>query len=263
MSLSSIPGANVDPRDRELRMLVQLVRLSRVTVAVAEAGCDKSEVVRSNVLPLLQDGTGGVREEVAVLLDWWKKRPLAVLNARIDEALARLFGDAAYAMGDSPTDSLSVRLARRQQAFDCTFVIVLDRFEQYLAARAERPDLEEFELQFIEAVETRTLRANFLLSLDEDAAPLLAPLREHIPGLGDARVRLPKLGGDELAPADTAGSPSDDQLVGSRSAAGQPEVQGLQNPPPDAPARTTVERVAAGHAWIGDTFSDRREPALT
>src|SRR3954464_8389418 len=114
--VSSSPAAEyADPRVHEVRMLVELVRLSRVTLLLAEPGADKSGVLRSHVMPLLENGTAGTIKEVAVLLDWWARVPLAVLNARIDEALARIVGNAAHAMDDQAArGSLCGRLTARQ-----------------------------------------------------------------------------------------------------------------------------------------------------
>src|SRR3954469_19000869 len=137
---SSLTSESIDPREQEARMLVELVRLSRVTLLIAESGSDKSAFVRSTVLPVLQADRGAARKEVAVLLEWWQRLPLDVLNARIDEALAHIFGDAAHAVGDhGSAHSLSTRLAARQRIFNCSFIIILDRFEEYLAAAAENP----------------------------------------------------------------------------------------------------------------------------
>src|SRR5689334_3384435 len=251
MALSSPTTSPIDPREQEARMLVELVRLSRVTLLIAESGSDKSAFVRSTVFPVLQVERGVPRKEVPVLLDWWERLPLAVLNARIDEALAGIFGNAAHAVGDHASDhSLSTRLAARQRIFNCSFIIILDRFEDYLAAAAENPDFAEFETQFVEAVESRTLGANFLLSLDEDAAPLLAPLRERIPGLGDSRLRLPKVESVPAGERRDDAAQSRDQLIGSvrpaSGAAGQ-----------DSNVSQPVKE-----ADRDDGGMDRREPAM-
>ena len=198
-------------------MLLELVPLSRLTLLVAEAGSDKSSVLRSKVMPLLQQRSSGSAKEIPVLFDWWKKAPLVVLNARTDEALARVVGDAAYAIGDHG-DGLCARLATRQKVFDCTFTIILDRFEEYLEAPADKPDVRDFEAQLVEAVNSRIVRANFVLSLDELAVPQLARLRERIPGLGDERVRLSRVPDGPTAPAKADSAELAGQLVGSRAA---------------------------------------------
>jgi hypothetical protein len=218
LALSSFAALSGDSREQEVRALVELVRLSRVTLVIAEEGSDKSAVLRSMVMPLLQDHAGGTTKEIAVLFDWWKKAPLAVLKARIDEALARVVGDAAYAMEDHPSaDRLSERLAARQRAFDCRFVIIFDRFEEYLAASAESDEIREFEAHFVEAVNSRTISANFVLSVDERATSQLARLHEHIVGLGDAQVRLSKVDLERASSAKPHSEASADRLVGSQA----------------------------------------------
>ena len=216
MALSSFAAVSVDSLDQEVRALVELVRLSRVTVLIAEDGSDKSTVLRSMVMPLLQGDGSGSSREIAVLFDWWKKAPLRVLTARIDEALARVVGDAAYAVEDPPSaDRLSARLAERERTFDCKFVIILDRFEEFLAAAPDSDESREFEAQFVEAVNSPKIHANFVLSLDERAARGLARLQERIPGLGDAQVRLSKVVPERASPASAQPEAPADRLVGS------------------------------------------------
>jgi hypothetical protein len=238
LALSSFAALSGDSREQEVRALVELVRLSRVTLVIAEEGSDKSAVLRSMVMPLLQDHGGGTTKEIAVLFDWWKKVPLAVLKARIDEALARVVGDAAYAMEDHPSaDRLSERLAARQRAFDCTFVIIFDRFEEYLAASAESDGIREFEAEFVEAVNSRTISANFVLSIDEHATSQLARLQEHITGLGDAQVRLSKVESERASLAKPHPEASADRLVGSQAPRTQAPTSETNVWQSDAPSR--------------------------
>ena len=255
MALSSFAALSVDSRDHEVRALVELVRLSRVTLVIAEDGSDQSAVLRSMVMPLLQGHSSGTTKEIAVWFDWWKKAPLAVLKARIDEALARVVGDAAYAMEDHPAaDHLCARLAARQRAFDCRFVIIFDRFEEYLAAPAEGDEIREFEAQFVEAVNSPTISANFVLSVDEHAAPQLARLQEHIPGLGDAEVRLSKLESERAWPASPHPQASADRLVGSRAPLPHPPVSETNVSQSDARSREPfLSRTA-------ETTSEARSP---
>jgi hypothetical protein len=246
MALSSFAALSVDSREQEVRALVELVRLSRVTLLIAEDGSGKSAVLRSMLMPLLQDHTSGITKEISVLFDWWKKAPLAVLKARIDEALARAVGDAAYAMEDhSSADHLCARLAARQRAFDCKFVIIFDRFEEYLAAPTESDEIREFEAQFVEAVNSPTISANFVLSVDERAAPQLARLREHIPGLGDAQVRLSKLESERPWPATPHPEASAGRLVGSRAPIAEPPTSETTVSQSDARPREPVLRRTA------------------
>ena len=242
MALSSFAALSVDSLEQEVRALVELVRLSRVTVLIAEQGSDKSVVLRSMIMPLLQDGRSGKPREIAVLFDWWKKAPLTVLKARIDAALAQVVGDAAYAMEDQSSADLAARLAERERAFDCKFVIVLDRFEEYLAAPSDDDEMREFETQFVDAVNSRTVSANFVLSLDERAVPRLARLHELIPGLNDAQVRLSKLVPERVGPASAHQEADADRLVGSPAPLAQGPTARTNAAEPDvALSRPSIE----------------------
>src|SRR3954462_5026526 len=86
MSISSVAG--MDAQQDEVRLVVDLVRLSRVTLLYADAGIDKSAVLRSAVLPLFQDDAGDARNEIAVLFDNWDNEPLAALITQLNEVAA-------------------------------------------------------------------------------------------------------------------------------------------------------------------------------
>jgi hypothetical protein len=207
MSISSLAVLPADPRDQEVRLLVDLVRLSRLTLLYAEAGADKSSVLRSMVLPLLQDAVGA-QTEVAVLFGSWREPPLAALLGQMEHVVGASIPNARNGGPSDPHATFGALLKAWEKNFGITFIIILDRFEEYLAASAESPATREFEEQFVAAVNDRTLHTHFLLSLDEDAAPLLDRLRERIPGLGDARVRLPRLSrGGAPAPSTREGRP--------------------------------------------------------
>ncbi|MEN3353944.1 MAG: hypothetical protein V7640_2102, partial [Betaproteobacteria bacterium] len=53
MTVSSRAATHTDPRAHEVRLLVDMVRLSRSTLLIAEPGSEKSAVIRSSVMPLL------------------------------------------------------------------------------------------------------------------------------------------------------------------------------------------------------------------
>ncbi|MGZ5124560.1 MAG: hypothetical protein ACXWC1_17330, partial [Burkholderiales bacterium] len=118
--------------------------------------------------------------------------PLAALIAEMEEVVGASILHARN-VAPSHVRTLSALLQSWEKNFGVTFIVILDRFEQYLSASGDSPATHEFEEQLVAAVNDRALRTHFLLSLDEDAAPLLARLRERIPGLGDARVRLPRV----------------------------------------------------------------------
>jgi hypothetical protein len=176
--------------DPELKLLVDLVRLSRLTLLYAPARSAKSAFLKSAVLPLLQRASGGNAREVAVLFDAWDSAPVESLIGSIEQALA----SALPRLMVASHRGMDLRSALKgwETALGVTFVVVLDRFERYLARDAAHPEVQAFENEFVAAANDRALNTHFLLSLDEEAAPLLSRLRERIPGFGDARLHLPR-----------------------------------------------------------------------
>src|SRR5687768_5687735 len=179
MALSSHIAAHVHSREQEVALLVDMVRLSRVTLLVAEPGSDKSGLLRGAVLPLLSpEGLNGYGE-IAVLFDAWDETPLPALHARIRQAAAGR--DAAVPLTDP--GSLAASLKAWQEALGVTFLIIFDRFEDYLRAPPDRTSIAEFEESFVQVLNDPAIRANFLLAFDKEAEPLLARLRDRVPRL--------------------------------------------------------------------------------
>lgn len=183
----SAPASPARLREHEVKWLVNMVRLSRATLLVAEPGSDKSGVLQSIIMPLLSGPATDGKAEIAVLFDAWDKDPLPALHARMKHAAG---ADAAAVPLTEPS-SLLASIRAWEEALDVTFFIILDRFEEHLRASHERADVASFDRNLAEVLNDPLLRTSFLLALDEDAEPLLAPLRNRIPELGYSRVRLP------------------------------------------------------------------------
>ena len=174
-----------EPRDREAQLLAELVRLSPATLLLAESGSDKSTFLEQTVMPLLAS-SAAAQSEICVLFDLWTDWPLPALLARIRDAIPALDQSSA----EAPPTSLAVTLARWQANLGATFIVVLDCFEEHLTGR-DRPGASELEDELVDVLTAHELRAHFVIAVDEDAAPLLEPLRARIPGFGDAVIRLP------------------------------------------------------------------------
>ena len=188
MTYASSALLSQDSREHEAHLLVELMRLSPATVLLAEAGAEKSAFLKTAVVPLLDAAPPSEHTQVCVFFDGWGEHPLQSLLAEIRRAVPVLDERASRS---EPSKSLAATLARWQHALQATFVIVFDRFEEFLATRDE-PGAAEFEDEFVRVMNTPELRAHFLVALDEDAAPRLEALRTKVPGLGDAVVRLPR-----------------------------------------------------------------------
>ena len=197
-------------RDFEAQTLVELLRLSRLTVLYGAEGAGKTTLLKTNVLPLLRarapdnrppqdekprvvvpfpdrrvgERTAGV--EVAVIFDRWDSEPLPALMARILHTLRSKSMRTA-----APLPFLTDGLTAWNEALGVRFFIILDGFEQYLRAPFDRVGIAEFDEEFVRAINTPRLAAHFLLSVRDDAEALLNRFRGRIIGFGDAFLRLP------------------------------------------------------------------------
>jgi Novel STAND NTPase 1 len=201
------------PRDFEAQMLVDLLRLSRSTLLYGAQGAGKTTLLKTGVLPLLRrraedrnvtqsekarvvvpfpdrrakDAARGRSAEIAVIFDAWDDIPLAALHASIVDMLPV---KSACTAG---SQNLSENLATWNEELGLRFFIILDCFEQYLRAPYDRAGVAEFEYEFVRMVNQPRLAAHFLLSVRDDAEPLLNRFRDRINGFGDAFLRLPDL----------------------------------------------------------------------
>ena len=227
MTVSSLTFP-VDRRAHEIKLLVDLVRLSRVTLLYAEEGANKHGVLRSAVMPPVEAARGSRQTEVAVFFDTWDEEPLRALLARIRDAV-RATGTLPMLNDDTNGSSLVERLTAWQETLGVTFLIVFDRFENYLALPLDQRSVREFDEEFVAVMNKPSLPANFLLALDPNAAPLLDRLRDRVPALGNASVRLPAAG--EVIPDALATFVEHENLVPHTAELPQPE-QGTAQPDP-------------------------------
>jgi len=201
------------PLVQEARLLVALLRTSRLFLLFAEPGADKSVFLQSSLLPLLQRRvsdqptaapqreTGVVvrfpdrrkrgdttrrKREVVVVFDDWSGAPLAALHTALQLTAAP--GDPWVPKSAPP---LSEGICALSERFDIQFIVILDRFEEFLRLPAQREGITEFTDALVEALNATQLPASFLLSMSEDARPSLAGLRRRVPGFDDFSLKLP------------------------------------------------------------------------
>jgi hypothetical protein len=199
--------------EQEARLLAELLRTSRLALLFDATGGSKTSLLTEGLMPLLRRRVGdrpeaaGAREsgvvvpfpdqrsrasargarrrrEIVVYFDRWTEPPLAALQVAIHKAAAGAGERAA------PAARLRDALADLSNRFDANFIILLDRFEEFLRAPAEREGAANFVDELVEAVRQPGLPANFLLSLNEEARPRLARLRQRIPGFDDFSLKL-------------------------------------------------------------------------
>ena len=176
------------PRTGEfLAGVLALSRISRVTVAL-ESGHGAGPALRAAA-------SLTAHAECCVLFDRWRDNPLADLV----EVLFHGHPELAPAPGESPIQALRTLQARER----CSFLLIFDRFDDYLAQAADQAQVAAFDRAFVQMANDNELDVHLLLVLDEDAEALLGRFQNDIPGLGDGCLRMP---GSEIveSPEDAA-----------------------------------------------------------
>ncbi len=202
------PRAELSPsvRTHEAKLLAVMLRTSRLTWVFGEPGTDKSALLKSGVMPLLQRRRGDrgavppaalnavvaserrrrplqPRFEVAICFDDWAQAPLSTLKRRIMDVVPAVAAEA----GSPP---LADTLQRLHQQRGLHFIFLLDRFEEYLAMASDEGEIGPFANELVEAIVQEELPVSFLIALDEVARPRLERFRSRIPGFDHDVLRL-------------------------------------------------------------------------
>ena len=213
------PRSELSPsiRTHEAKLLAAMLRTSRLTCVFGEPGTDKTTLLKTGVMPLLQrrcadrsdlstatvssypgadrrgpahGGQPSRRVEAAIYFDTWGETPLATLKSRIDDIVP------ASARGNPV---LGLRLAdaleqlNRQSGLHIVFL--LDRFEEFLAAPGDEAGAAHFVAELTDAVLRPKLPASFLIALDESARPRLERFKRRVPGFDHNSLRLSPIAG--------------------------------------------------------------------
>lgn len=184
------------PRTGEfLAGVLALSRISRVTVAL-ESGHGAGPA-------LLAAARMTAHAETCLLFDQWRGDPQADLAAA-------LFHDHP-GMAAAADGNLAQGLRTLQSREGHSFLVIFDRFDEYLAKPAGQPHGAAFDRAFVQMANDADLDVHFLLVLDEAAEPLLGRFQAAIPGIGDGCLRMPAgamADGQADAPAPEAGRAS-------------------------------------------------------
>jgi CHASE2 domain-containing sensor protein len=183
-------------RDLELEVAAANLLASRLTVLYGPSGVGKSSFLRAGLLHRMRGMTAsepsdlGAPGTVVVLLDEWLVDAAAELWRLVVRALPRSDGDPRGELGDR---SLHDALDAVSRELNVEFLIVLDQFEQYLAAHP--PDSgDRFGEELPALITDRDLPVRLLLALRDDALAGLDRFKGRIPELFDNYLRLDKFG---------------------------------------------------------------------
>ena len=185
-------------RDSERVIIAANLRSSRLTILYGESGTGKSSVLQAGVIPDLRRVMSQNLETwdeprlVVVSFSAWRDDPAAGLARSIEEALDELVETGVA----SSEGSLSELCGDAAEQVGGKILVILDQFEEYFLYHPGEQDEGSFAGAFIDAVNLTDLRANFLVSIREDALAKLDVFQGEIPHLFDNYLRVDHLGVD-------------------------------------------------------------------
>ena len=191
-------------RDAERRVLISNLRASRLTLLYAQSGAGKSSLLRAGVAARLVHLAGRsldqrrTARDIPIVFSSWRDNPTEELMEAVQqtttafrpqaiwttstETLPNVAFDAPRSASDvtrpyrrpaappRPTHArLSETLNAASKAADATLLVMLDQFEEYFLYRSRETRDGRFADELAACINQAGLRANFLISIREDA----------------------------------------------------------------------------------------------
>lgn len=182
-------------RESEQKIIIANLLASRLTVLYGKSGVGKSSVLRAGVSHALRQSAmesiseSGKPEHVAVVFSSWRDDPLVGLKKRVEDSVCQALG-----VDKIDHDLRSVSLVETLKAWteyiDGNLLIILDQFEDYFLYQRQEMHEDTFAVEFPRAINNLDLRANFLISIREDALAKLDHFKGYIPSLFDNYLRI-------------------------------------------------------------------------
>jgi WD40 repeat protein len=185
-------------RKRERENIISNLMGSRLTLLYGPTGVGKSSVLnagvayRLHILAKENLNQNSKPEFAPVVFRKWQGEPLLHLHESIKKSVARVLGSEA-GVGDLPSNDLSHTLERCSQLIGGDLLIILDQFEEYFLYHGGGGGDSGFAREFARAVNRRSLRASFLISIREDALAKLDFFKGKIPELFKNYLRIQHL----------------------------------------------------------------------
>ena len=231
-------------RDAERKRIIGNLRAARLTLLYAESGVGKSSLLRAGVAARLRAlAARSVAERssaryVPVVFSTWQGNSKAELIAALEAAARPLMPEDAKLT--LPRDALEDAIEEVVETVDATPLVILDQFEERVLYEPN----DEFDDELAHCINRRDLRANFLISVREDAYSLIGSrFKPRIPNVYGNYLHLDYL--DARA---------------ARDAVVEPVKAFNRSLPPDAPrydiqtalVDAVLEQVRHGRLTIGD-----------
>jgi CHASE2 domain-containing sensor protein len=233
-------------RDGERRRIIGNLRASRLTLLYAQSGVGKTSLLRAGVSARIRQlaarslAERGSARYVPVVFSSWRNDPTLGLIAAIEAAVRPLLGDNEELA--LPRDALEHALERVAKAADATPLVILDQFEEHFLYEPDGND--SFDDDLARCVNRRDLRANFLISVREDAYSVIGSrFKARIPDVYGNYLHLDFL-----------------DAQAAREAVLEPVKAFNERQEPDAPrfdveaslVEAVLEQVRRGRVTIGD-----------
>ena len=177
-------------RERERMRVIGNLRASRLTLLYAESGVGKSSLLRAGAAARLRSTAQTTYEEqgsprfVPVVVSAWHDDPIATLVSEVATA-AHPFAEGLRLSPDGLDDALD----EAATALNARLLVILDQFEEFFLYHGDTAAGERFADGLAHSMQRPELRANFLLSIREDA---YSRVGEHF------KTRIPNVYGNYL-----------------------------------------------------------------
>jgi WD40 repeat protein len=182
-------------REVERELIAANLMAARLTVLYGPSGVGKTSVLDAGVAHDLAElaretvDEEGTPRRVLVVFRTWRGDPVAGLSQEVARCVRELLPELELE-GPPPGKPLVDVLGHWAGQLDGRLLIVLDQFEEYFVYASAG---DRFDEEFPRAVNRADLRANFVVSIREDALAKLDRFKGRIPYLFDNYLRLDRL----------------------------------------------------------------------
>jgi WD40 repeat protein len=206
-------------RETDRRILISNLSAARLTLVYGPSGVGKSSLLRAGVARDLRSAAEASLKErrfpdaIGVVFSSWRDDPLVGLAELLATTICELLSERGPAPVPLEAKTLDELLAAWNERLDAQarrleqgtdvrqpehvdLLLILDQFEEYFLYHPEEMGLGTFAGEFARAVNRRGLRANFLVSVRDDAYTQLDRFEDEIPNIFGNNIRIEHLGRD-------------------------------------------------------------------